>query len=339
MRSYLNIRKRSKDIAYAMRQTIINEPDRFLVYNNGITIQCSNATIRNGTLLVERASISNGCQTAMNIDRFYRENEGANPSAQVLVSVIELRKNAPHISGEIARARNNQNPVDNRDLRSNDPLLVTLHHRLSADRLASSEKRYYLLRKQGEKQTILGEEPDAKGKYEWIDAEVLARRISAVIRQKPYISQQGANLIFGEWFHTIFPSVQDPSHTRCKYAFWLVYTIDRSYERDNKWRGRTDKLIEQDSDFKDVARYVVAAIIARELKEHFSFNDAHEKRFVEYCERARYARRPDQYEDFEESTRARRSTTRITTSTQSATLCWARSFPGRVSRTAIMKIF
>ena len=104
VRSYLNTKKRSKEIADAMRQTIRNEPDRFLVYNNGITIQCSRATIKNGSLLVERASISNGCQTAMNIDRFYKDNEGANPSAEVLVSVIELRKDASHISGEVARA-------------------------------------------------------------------------------------------------------------------------------------------------------------------------------------------------------------------------------------------
>jgi hypothetical protein len=181
-------------------------------------------------------------------------------------------------------------------------LLVTLHHRLSADRLAGSEKRYYLLRKQGEKQTILREEPNAKGKYEWIDADVLARCISAVIRQDPYISQQGANLIFGEKFSTIFPDVQDPSHTRCKYAYWLVYMIDKSYETYDKWRGRTDKLIEQDGDFKNVAQYVIAAIIARELKEQFSFNDTQEKKFVESCEKARYARKSDQYEEFREST-------------------------------------
>ncbi len=216
----------------------------------------------------------------------------------MLVSVIELQKDAPHISGGIARARNNQNPVDNRDLRSNSPLLVTLHHRLSADRLAGSEKRYYLLRKQGEKQQLLIEDVSAKGKYEWIDADFLARCISAVIRQDPYHSQQGTNLIFGDHFSTIFPSVQDPPHTRCKYAYWLVRTVDKSYETYNKWGGKSDKLIQQDGDFKNAAQYVVAAMIAHELQNQFSFKDPQEKRFVENCERARYARKRDQYEEF-----------------------------------------
>ncbi len=78
VRSYLNVKKRSREIAEAMRKTILDEPDNFLVYNNGITIQCSKATVKDGKLLVERASISNGCQTAMNVDRFYRDNEGRN---------------------------------------------------------------------------------------------------------------------------------------------------------------------------------------------------------------------------------------------------------------------
>ena len=61
--------------------------------------------------------------------------------------------------------------------------------------------------------------------------------------------------------------------------------IDKSYETYDKWQGRADKLVEQDGDFKNVAQYVIAAIIARELKEQFSFNDAQEKRFVESSKR------------------------------------------------------
>ena len=131
----------------------------------------------------------------------------------MLVTVIELKKDAPNISAEIAIARNNQNPVDNRDLKSNHPLMVTLHHRLFAEKLSKSEKRYYLLRKQGEKQVVIKEEQDAKWKYFWLDADILARCIAAVLRQDPSISQQGTNDIFGKFFRTIFPAIDDPSHS------------------------------------------------------------------------------------------------------------------------------
>ncbi|MEM4247479.1 MAG: AIPR family protein, partial [Candidatus Woesearchaeota archaeon] len=302
VRGYLSTKKRSKEIADAMRKTIKNEPDHFLVCNNGITIQCSKVVPSKDSLFLYRASISNGCQTVMNIDRFFKENDGANPQADVLVTVIELQKDAPNIAGQIARSRNFQNPVDNRDLMSNNPLLVTLHHRLSADRLYGSDKRYYLLRKQGEKQTLLKEEPAAKGKFMWIDADDLARCIAAVIRQNPYLSRQGTNDIFGKYFNVIFPGVRDPSHSRCKYAYWLVEMVDWSYDPKSRWKGVNDRLIRQQRDFKGHAEWYVAALISRELREHFSFNENMEKRFVEKCEKWWYSPSGKGLEEFEDLT-------------------------------------
>lgn len=285
VRSYLTIKKRSKEIAEAMRNTIKNEPEHFLVCNNGITIQCSQVDEIGRTLFLKRASISNGCQTTMNINLFFEENEGVNPMAEVLVTVIELSKNAPIIAGEIARSRNHQNPVDNRDLMSNDPLLVTLQHRLYADKLHGSEKKYYLIRKQGEKQTLLREEPNAKGKYMWIDADYLARCIAAVIRQSPYISLQGSNDIFGKYFKEVFPDVKDPTHSSCKFAYWLVTMISRSYDGKTRWKGVHDNLISRQKDFKNIAHWANAALIALQLKRKFSFNENFEKRFTEKAEK------------------------------------------------------
>ena len=68
VRGYLNVKKRSKDIAKEIRSTIEQKPDQFLVCNNGVTIQCSKATLNEDYIYLERASISNGCQTVMNID-------------------------------------------------------------------------------------------------------------------------------------------------------------------------------------------------------------------------------------------------------------------------------
>jgi hypothetical protein len=302
VRNYLSTKKRSKDIGDAMRNTIKNEPDRFLICNNGITIQCSKAHLEDKALRIERASVSNGCQTVMNIDRFFKENEGANPNADVLLTVIELKKNAPYIAGEIARSRNFQNPVDNRDLMSNHPLLVTLHHRLFADRLKGTDKRYYLIRKSGEKQTLLKEEPGAKGKFMWIDADYLARCIAAVVRQEPFVSKQGTNDIFGKYFRKIFPDVLDPSHSRCKYAYWLLKMVNESYEPKSRWKRVKDRLISQQRDFKGHAEYFSAALIAKQLSDHFSFNENLEKRFVEQCEKWRYTRKGIGMEEFQELT-------------------------------------
>lgn len=302
VRSYLNVKKRSKEIADAIQQTIEQRPERFLICNNGITIQCSKATLNDGHIYVERASVSNGCQTVMNVDRYFREHTAANPNADVLVTVIELKKDAAAISSEVAIARNNQNPVDNRDLKSNHPLMVTLHHRLFAEKLKGSEKRYYLLRKQGEKQVVAKEEQDAKWKYFWIDADFLARYIAAVLRGDPFTSQQGTNDIFGRLFSKIFPAIDDPSHTRCKYAYWLVTMVEWSYDRNAKWKGIKDARIERQKDFKRGAEWVASSLLAEYLKSDFSFSDNLENRFVEYCERWRFAKRKPEIQRFEQIT-------------------------------------
>ncbi len=78
--------------------------------------------------------------------------------------------------------------------------------------------------------------------------------------------------------------------------------IGESYDPHDKWRGKDDKLFDRDGDFKKPAQYVVAALVARGLKEQFGFSDAQEKRFVECCERARYARKAGQYGEFRELT-------------------------------------
>jgi hypothetical protein len=302
VRSYLNVKKRSKEIADAIRRTIQQNPDKFLVCNNGVTLQCSNAKLNHDHIYLERASISNGCQTVMNIDHYFRDHRGANPNAEVLVTVIELKKDAASISADIAIARNNQNPVDNRDLKSNHPLMVTLHHRLFAEKLKESEKRYYLIRKQGEKQVVLKEEQDAKWKYFWVDADILARCIAAVIRQDPSLSQRGTNDIFGASFDTIFPAIDDPSHNRCRYAYWLVSMVEKSYDPKARWKGVRDHLIERQKDFKRDAEWMASALIAYQLKVHFAFDVNLEKRFVEYCERWRFAKRSEAVEEFEEIT-------------------------------------
>lgn len=298
VRTFLSKKKRSRDIADAMKETLSGSPQDFLICNNGITIQCSRVVPKKHSLLLERASISNGCQTAMNIDQFFRENDGSNPSAQVLVTIVELTKDADRLSSNIARSRNNQNPVDNRDLMSNNFRLVCLHHRLLADRMDGSNRNYYLVRKAGEKDTLLKEWPEARGKFIWIDAAELAQCIAAVIRQEPYLSTRGASELFGKYFYKIFPEVSDPTHSRAKYSWWLYKTIDASYDGKSRWSGIKDDQIYFEKDFKNPALWILAALTALKLKEDFNFDENFEERFVRKCERWHYRRRSRESEEF-----------------------------------------
>jgi len=300
VRTYLNTKKRNKEIAEAMKNTLKMAPQEFLLCNNGITIICNHAERNGNSLELERASITNGCQTAMNIHSFFEDNQDANPDAEVLITVIEIPKNVTRLAGDVARSRNNQNPVDYRDLMSNNFRLVCLHHRLLADRVAGSERRYYLLRKAGEKQTLLKEQPESRGKYIWIDSADLAQCIAAVIRQNPYLSQQGTSDLFGKSFNNIFPDVNDPTHSRCKYSWWLAELIWYSYGNKSRWKGVNDDQIYFEKDFKNPARWVVAALIDRKLRERYQFSEHIEQRFVAKAEKWGTNRRLAESQEFEE---------------------------------------
>jgi hypothetical protein len=301
VRAFLSTQKRSKEIGDAMKETLAKAPQEFLICNNGITIQCSKASWSSPqSATLQRASISNGCQSAMNIHAYFNEHEGANPIAEVLVTIVELRSDASRLAGVIARSRNSQNPVDARDLMSNNFRLVCLHHRLRADRVAGSDRRYYLLRKAGEKITLFREEPEARGKYVWIDTADLAQYIAAVIRQDPYVAQRGIPDLFGKYFDKIFPDVSDPTHSSCKYAWWLVKMIYESYDSKSRWKGTADEQIYYEKDFKNPAALIVAALIARKLKEDFTFGENFEQRFVLKAEEWWYRKRTGHSEDFSE---------------------------------------
>lgn len=300
VRTYLSTKKRNKEIAESMKATLKNSPQEFLICNNGITIISNKIKPNGNSLDLERASITNGCQTAMNIHSFFEENPVADPAAEVLVTAIEIPKNVTKLAGDIARARNNQNPVDYRDLMSNNFRLVCLHHRLQADRVAGSERRYYLIRKAGEKQTLLKDQPESKGKYIWIDASDLAQCIATVIRQNPYLSQQGTSDLFGKNFNNIFPGVNDPTHSRCKYSWWLMQLIEYSYDTKSKWKGVRDNLLYLEKDFKNPARWMIASLIDKKLRDDYQFSESMEQKFVAKAEKWWVNKRLSDSQDFEE---------------------------------------
>jgi len=300
VRTYLSGKKRNKDIAEAMKTTLKKAPQEFFLCNNGITIISNHIKSDGKSLSLERASITNGCQTAMNIHSFFEENPTANPNAEVLITAIEIPKNVTRLAGDVARSRNNQNPVDYRDLMSNNFRLVCLHHRLLADRVAGSERRYYLLRKAGEKQTLLKEQPEFRGRYIWIDAAELAQCIAAVIRQNPYLSQQGISDLFGKSFNSVFPDVNDPTHSRCKYSWWITELIWQSYDNKSKWKGINDPQIYYQKDFKNPARWMIAALIDHRLKDRYRFNESLEQRFVSKAEKWWTNRKLAESQDFED---------------------------------------
>ncbi|MEA2084649.1 MAG: AIPR family protein [Thermodesulfobacteriota bacterium] len=105
------------------------ERENFYFYNNGITLLCRKFTYnalqgKNYQVRTEGLQIINGGQTCKTIQTTLAALAGADANMEkafVLVRLYQLPSDSADLVRSITYATNSQNPVDLRDLRSNDP--------------------------------------------------------------------------------------------------------------------------------------------------------------------------------------------------------------------------
>ena len=120
--------------------------DRFYFYNNGITVVCDRFDYNafqssDYQVQIKNMQVINGGQTCKTIQRTLRENgHQVGESAYVMVRIYQLPDDSDDVVQEITKATNSQNPVDLRDLRSNDEVQKTLE--LGMEDLGFSYKRH-----------------------------------------------------------------------------------------------------------------------------------------------------------------------------------------------------
>lgn len=112
-------------------ETLKTEAERgnFYFYNNGLTFLCQKFTYNalqndNYQVHVEGLQVINGGQTCKTIQSTLAQLAGAQPGMEkafVLVRLYQLPSDSNDLVRSITYATNSQNPVDLRDLRSNDP--------------------------------------------------------------------------------------------------------------------------------------------------------------------------------------------------------------------------
>ena len=129
VRSFLGIK--SGSINEGIKETILDKDDRenFYLFNNGLTVICdsfrySPGRETDGIITVNGAYVLNGGQTCRTIQETVSEliagGEEDVGTASVLVRLYEIPEDRKELAGRIALSTNSQNPVDLRDLKSND---------------------------------------------------------------------------------------------------------------------------------------------------------------------------------------------------------------------------
>ncbi|ADW17674.1 Abortive phage infection [Desulfobulbus propionicus DSM 2032] len=197
-----------------------DKPSDFYFFNNGLTLVCNdfsyNALQQSDYMVkVENLQIVNGGQTCMTIFKTLEEMQQNDDSslndASVLVRLYKLPKDNEDLVLRITHATNSQNPVDLKDLRSNDEKQQRLSQSIQ-------ELGYTYRRKRME----------TAAKATEITSGAAAEAILAVWRQAPHQAKFLTREHFGKLYHVIF--AEDLNGAQAVLAV-LLYRIAENHRK------------------------------------------------------------------------------------------------------------
>lgn len=191
-----------KNIRRYLGRNIINEQisstllskdkkQNFFFFNNGVTMICEKFRYnglqeKDWNVIIDKLQIINGGQTCRTIYQTLKEHpENDYSQVYILVRLYEVNDDED-IVNDITYATNNQNPVDLRDLKSNDTIQVLLE--TSAKELGYTYKR----------------KRDNSGNANVIPATVAAEAVFAVWRGKPHLAKYKRSEFFDKYYDEIF---------------------------------------------------------------------------------------------------------------------------------------
>jgi len=204
-----------------IRETLRSDnPANFYFFNNGLTLVCSDFSynaLQSGDyrVKVENLQIVNGGQTSVTIARTLDEMQAAGQAlpadASVLVRIYKLPKDNRDIVLQITHATNSQNPVDLKDLRSNDEKQRRLETGIADLGFSYRRKRM-----------------ESAAKPTEITSGAAAEAILAVWRHAPHQAKFLTREHFGRLYDTIFTHTLNAAQT---IVAVLLYRIAENRRR------------------------------------------------------------------------------------------------------------
>jgi len=158
VRSFLQFR----GVNLGMRKTLTRDPEKFIAFNNGLTITASNKELEmiNGKVYIKSLSdfqIVNGGQTTASI--YFSQKDGIDISKVKVMAKINVAKNVSEedlneLISSISEFSNSQSKVTTVDLRSRNPQLNKIKA-LSESIITPSGRKWFFEKAKGEFNTKL----------------------------------------------------------------------------------------------------------------------------------------------------------------------------------------
>ncbi|GAA3951454.1 AIPR family protein [Chitinophaga oryziterrae] len=205
VRSFLQL----KGVNKGMQETIRNEPEKFIAYNNGLTITATDSDLlyKDGTYYIKTLTdfqIVNGGQTTATL--YFSQKLGLNIDQIRVMAKINVAKGASEevlddLISNISTYSNAQSKVSKVDLRARNPQLMKIKS-LSESILTISGRKWFFERAKGEYATLLRINSGKKAQLEKefpkerrFSKEELAKYFAAW-GDKPYAVKKGGEKIF-----------------------------------------------------------------------------------------------------------------------------------------------
>jgi len=196
IRRYLGLH--NNRVNQEMHQTLLSDKsENFYFYNNGIAVICEKFeynAFQNSDYIVriKNMQIINGAQTCKTIyetlNNYPPNTVGIN--SYVMIRLYELSDNNPEFIRALTYATNNQNPVELRDLHSNDDLQIQLE--------IGIKDLGYIYKRQRE-ESIYGENV--------ITSPFAAEAILSIWKEKPHQAKFKRKELFGKLYNNIFREI------------------------------------------------------------------------------------------------------------------------------------
>ena len=175
--------------------TISDTPERFVLFNNGITIVCSSFTQKNRELEIEDPQIVNGCQTSYILFNAFKKNCNID-NITVIVKVIST--NNGDLSNDIVRGTNRQNIVMEEAFEGTKPFHKNFEMFVNEFVADFSEKIYYERRAK----QYYGN-PNIK-QYQIFNLKILTQYSVAALLQKPYKAHLHESVLLRDYNDRLF---------------------------------------------------------------------------------------------------------------------------------------
>ncbi|HMW70897.1 MAG TPA: AIPR family protein [Cellvibrionaceae bacterium] len=243
IRRYLGLNRNR--VNSSIHETLLDESKRgnFYFFNNGITMICKkfrhNALQgKDFQLKLEGIQVINGGQTCKTIQQTLNQPDLLRnfDDTYVLLRLYELAEDDSEFVQDITFATNSQNPVDLRDLRSNDPVQVQLE-------LGLKGLGYTYKRKRDEVAVASDQ----------LTSSVVAEATLAIWRRKPHQAKFKRSELFGKLYDPIFATLNPEQALLATIIFRLV---------ENE---RKRPQIENPPAFLPYASHYIAMLIGDEL--------------------------------------------------------------------------